>query len=87
MINIINQLSKKFKIAIIGDKFNFFDDNKNIVRFNNLTRKSAIQIIAKSRFSIASKENIFSYFTLDCLSKDLKVFYNKDINLNNFLLF
>ena len=84
MINIINQLSKKFKIAIIGDKFNFFDDNKNIVRFNNLTRKSAIQIIAKSRFSIASKENIFSYFTLDCLSKDLKVFYNKDINLNNF---
>ena len=23
MINIINQLSKKFKIAIIGDKFNF----------------------------------------------------------------
>ena len=84
MINIINQLSKKFKIAIIGDKFNFFDDNKNIVRFNNLTRKSAIQIIAKSRYSIASKENIFSYFTLDCLSKELTVFYKNDLNLNNF---
>ena len=77
-------MSKQFKIAIIGDKFKFFENNKNIERFHNLSRKSAIKIISKSRFSIASKENIFSYFTLDCLSQNLKVFYNKDITLNNF---
>ena len=83
-IKIIEELSKQFKIAIIGDKFKFFENNKNIERFHNLSRKSAIKIISKSRFSIASKENIFSYFTLDCLSQNLKVFYNKDITLNNF---
>ena len=35
-------------------------------------------------FQLLQKKIFFSYFTLDCLSKDLKVFYNKDINLNNF---
>ena len=39
---------------------------KIYVKNNNLTRKSAIQIIAKSMiFNKYSKENIFSYFTLD----------------------
>ena len=41
-----------------------------------------MKIISKSKYSIASKENILSFFTLDCLSQNLKVFYNMDINLN-----
>ena len=82
LIKIIEKLSKKFNIAIVGDKFKFFKNNKNIYRFQNLTRKSAMKIISKSKYSIASKENILSFFTLDCLSQNLKVFYNMDINLN-----
>lgn len=83
-LKIIEELSKKFKIAILGDRLKFFENNKNIIKFHDLSRKSAIKIISQSRFSIASKENIFSYFTLDCLSQNLKVFYNKDIILNKF---
>ena len=38
----------------------------------------ALKIISKSKYSVLSKENLFSYFMQDCLSRQLVIFYNKD---------
>jgi hypothetical protein len=75
---IINYLANnKYKIAVIGDKiYNTASDN--IFCYGYVNRNLALKIIGKSKYSILSKENLFSYFMQDCLSKQLVIFYNKD---------
>lgn len=81
LIDLIKILSSKYKIAIIGDRINL-KKNKFVSNFINLSRKKSLDIIAKSKYGIASKENIISYFSLDCLSFKLPVFFNKDLFLD-----
>ena len=83
LINLINNISEKFKIAIIGDKLNLKNKKKNITNFGYLSRKEAIKIIRLSKYALGSKENHFSFFILDSLSNGLSVFYNKDLKLYN----
>ena len=82
LLNIIHKLSAKYKIAIIGEKIKISKKNKNIKNYLNLSRKKTINIISKSSFSLSSKENLLSYFTIDCLSQNLIIFYNKELSLN-----
>ena len=67
-------LKDHFKIAIIGDNIDI--NNKNLKNFINLERKKAKKIISQSKCGINSKENLYSFFTLDCLSNNIMVFYN-----------
>jgi hypothetical protein len=62
---------------VIGDKI-YDTDNDNIFYYGYVNRNLALNIIGKSKYSILSKENLFSYFMQDCLSKQLVIFYNKD---------
>ena len=82
LIRVILEISKKSKVAIIGDKFLILKKRTNIHNFVNLRREKSLEIIAQSRNAIASKENVLSFFTLDCLSRGLKIFYNKDLKLD-----
>ena len=66
--------SKNLKIAIIGDKF----EDKKVYNYGYIKRNTAKKIISKSRFAISSQENLYSFFTQDCLSKNLIIFYNKE---------
>ena len=70
---IIILLKNNYKIAIIGDKI---INNKNINNFGYVKRQKAKKIISMSRYSIASAENLYSFFAQDCLSYGLIVFYN-----------
>ncbi len=81
LVKLIFEISKKYKIAIIGDKFSILTKRSNIYNFVNLKRDKSLKIIAQSKNAIASKENVLSFFTLDCLSSSVKVFYNKDLEL------
>ena len=81
LIELIKNISQKFKIAIIGDKLKLNKNIKNISNFGILSRNEALKIINFSRFALTTKENHFSFFALDSLSKGLKVFYNKDLKL------
>jgi hypothetical protein len=74
---IIYLADNKYKIAVIGDKI-YDTDNDNIFYYGYVNRNLALNIIGKSKYSILSKENLFSYFMQDCLSKQLVIFYNKD---------
>ena len=73
--NIVKLLIKKnYYIAIIGDKFPSY---KNIKNFGYIKKNEVYEIVSKSKYSISSAENLYSFFNQDCLSKNLIIFYNK----------
>jgi hypothetical protein len=74
IIDLIKLLAKKkLKIAVIGDSVKNINNIKN---YGYVKRKFAKKIISQSKYSIASAENLYSFFTQDCLSENLIVFYN-----------
>ena len=73
---LLNKLSKKFKICVIGERINI--KSSNILNKGFVSRNKAIKYIKETKSSIASYENLFSYFALDCISNNLTVFYNKE---------
>ena len=81
LINLIRNIPKELKVAVIGDKLNI--SKKNIKNFGTLSREKALKIISLSKYALSSKENHFSFFVLDCLSKGLFIFYNKDLKFYN----
>ena len=85
LINLIKELSNQYKIAIIGDKFPQFKKNINIKNFGIVSRNKAYKIISLSKFALSSKENHYSFFVLDSLSKGLCIFYNKDLKLYSYV--
>ena len=79
-IDLIKILSEKnYKICVIGEKINI---KKNIIHKGIVTRKKSFNLIADSRYSLGSFENLFSFFVLDCLSNNLKVFFNNNFRVN-----
>ena len=79
-IELIKILSEKnYKICIIGEKINI---KKNIIHKGIVTRKKSLNLIAHSKYSLGSFENLFSFFVLDCLSNNLKVFFNNNFRVN-----
>ena len=75
-ILLIKELSKKFKICVIGERINL--KSSNIFNKGFLSRDRAIKYIKETKSSISSYENLFSYFALDCISNNLIVFYNRE---------
>ncbi|WP_440919328.1 hypothetical protein [Candidatus Pelagibacter sp.] len=71
-IELANSLSNKFKIVTIGKKIR----NKNIINMGNLSKKDLNKILQKTKCSFLSSENIYSFFSLDCLSNGVHVFYH-----------
>ena len=81
-ISLLKKLSNNYKIAIIGDKLDSIS-NTNIENFTWVKRQFAKKIISSSRFGILSKENIFGFFALDCLSFGVPIFYNDKLKISN----
>tara|TARA_B110000305_G_scaffold184099_1_gene204554 strand:+ start:787 stop:1698 length:912 start_codon:yes stop_codon:yes gene_type:complete len=70
---IINELLiLNYKIAVIGGLFN----SKKVRNFGYCSENKAKKIISCSKYSIANRENLFSFFAQDCLAYKLTVFYN-----------
>ena len=69
-----------YKILVIGNKLNI----KKIKNCGFLDNNSIKKLQSRSRFTIASEENIYSIFTIECLSNDVKILidkkYNKQLN-------
>ena len=79
-IDLIKILSEKnYKICVIGEKINI---KKNISYKGFVTRKKSLNLISDSKCSLGSFENLFSFFVLDCLSNNLKVFFNNNFKVN-----
>jgi WD40 repeat protein len=75
------------KIAVIGGRFN----SKKVINFSYCSEKKTKKIISLSRYAIANRENLFSFFAQDCLAYGLIVFYNSQfknyqhLDINNFI--
>jgi hypothetical protein len=83
-INLIKILSEKnYKICVIGQKLNV---KKNVSYKGIVTRKKSLQLISVSKYSLGSSENLFSFFVLDCLSNNLKIFFNKNFKIDKKLI-
>lgn len=50
--------------------------SNNIKNYGYIKRKFAKKVISQSKYSLSSAENLYSFFTQDCLSENLIVFYN-----------
>ena len=61
------------KISVIGDRLNI----KNIKNYGYLQNINVQKLQAHSKFTIASGENIYSIFTVECLLHDVKVLIEK----------
>ena len=72
------------KVVVVGDKFS----DLNVTNYVNIQRSELLKILDKTKYTIASDENFYSLFTLDCLSSNVSVFFNyKKKNNSNILSF
>ena len=62
------------KISVIGDKLNI---NKKIKNYGYLKNNDVQKLQSFSKFTIASGENIYSIFTVECLLNDVKILIDK----------
>jgi hypothetical protein len=71
---LLNFLKNKIKIIFIGDK------NKNFENLGIVKRKILLNYLRKTKFTVASNENPYSFFTLDAISSGVKIFsFNRNI--------
>ena len=88
LYNFINKLLKnKFSVVVIGDKMNL----KGLKNYGYISHSRVLKLLNKSKYSVTSNENIFSFFTIDCINNDVKLliddksFYKIKNYKNNFI--
>jgi hypothetical protein len=64
---------KKIKIFIVGDKI----DMPNIKNLGYISHKRLINLLTQTKFTLSSNENIFSFFNIECINNNVKIFANK----------
>ena len=68
-----------FKICIVGEKLNI----PSIKNYGYLTNNKINLLQSKSKYTIASNENLYSFFILECLSNHVKIITNKKMKKKN----
>tara|TARA_B110000503_G_scaffold65373_1_gene102767 strand:+ start:497 stop:1453 length:957 start_codon:yes stop_codon:yes gene_type:complete len=72
--NLIEHLSLlNYKIVTIGGTINI----RGVKNFGYCGHKKTQKIISSCKYSVANRENLYSFFTQDCLKNNLIVFYNE----------
>ena len=73
-MNLIDNLIKEgFKINIIGDRLNI----PNIKNHGYLKNNKLKKLQERTKFTVFSQENLYSIFTLECISNNVLVLINK----------
>lgn len=63
----------KFRISVIGDKLDF----PLVKNYGKISNKKVSNLQSISKYTIASGENLYSLFVLECLSNNVKVIIDK----------
>ena len=72
--NFVKKISlSNYKICVVGDKLNI----KNIKNLGFLQNNSIKKLQCRSKFTLASGENIYSLFTIECLANGVKILIDK----------
>jgi len=73
-----NLISEGFNVNIVGDKLYI----PNVVNHGLLKNKTLSKLQQRTRFTIFSEENLYSIFTLECISNNVLILVKKTSNLN-----
>ena len=71
IIKFFNQSNYKF--VYFGDKCENIDTNY----LGFLSHKEVQNILSKTKYSIISEENFYSFYSIECISNHVNIFYNK----------
>lgn len=71
-------LKIKYKIVVIGDKIN----SENVKNMGYISRVAVKKLLANTKCTFGSSENLYTLFTLDAISENVLIFY--DYNLKSF---
>ena len=69
-------IKKKKKILVFGDEINIL----NIKSLGKLKKEQILKIIKQSKYTLSGDDNLLSIFNIECLSNNVKVIYNKELN-------
>lgn len=72
-------LSLNFKIHIIGDILKM----PKVINHGRVSNLTVNRLLKKTRYSICSGENIFSFFTLECINNNVKILIDRNIIIEN----
>ena len=62
-----------YNIGIVGDKL----QSPYVVNYGLVKKIKLNGLLAKTRFTIASGENVYSFFSLDCINNHITIFIDK----------
>ena len=62
-----------YKIKIVGDRLNL----ESVENYGFLNLKKLNQLLSKTKFTIASGENIYSFFSIDCIRNHVIILIDK----------
>ena len=67
-------IAEGFKINIVGDKLKV----PSIKNHGFISNKALDKLQQKSKFTVFSEENLYSFFTLECISNNVLILINKN---------
>lgn len=62
-------ISEKYMTHIIGDNLNLH----GVKNHGFISHKKVLELLKLTKYSISSSENIFSFFTIDCINNNVKI--------------
>ena len=70
---LINKLiTKNYSVNIIGDKINI----PGVRNYGYISHEKVMKLLLKTKYSIVSNENVFSFFTIDCINNGVRILVN-----------
>lgn len=67
-------ISLNFKINIVGDYLNY----PSVINHGYINNKLLNRLLSRTIYTIASSENLYSVFTMECINNGVKIIINKN---------
>ena len=75
--NLLNELVKRnYKVHSVGDRLEI----KGVKNHGRVSQKKINYLLSKAKYSIGSGESLYTFFTIECLNNNVKVFIDKNYN-------
>ena len=77
--NFIKSSNIKYKIVVVGDPINL----KNVSNKGYISRDKLKFLLENTKYTFGSRENLYTLFLLDSISKGVFIFYDKKLKIYN----
>ena len=77
--NFIKTSGIKYKIVVVGDPINL----KNVSNKGYISRDKLKLLLENTKYTFGSRENLYTLFLLDSISKGVFIFYDKRLKIYN----